>query len=76
MNKYIIKTQEGKEFVSVEGKTVLESALAAGFVFEHSCKNGQCGVCKTTLLQGKIIQIQEQLALNNKDGSNQFLTCC
>ena len=76
MIEYKIKTKEGKEFLSVEGKTVLESALSAGFVFEHSCKSGQCGACKTTLLQGKIIELQEQVALNRKDVSDQFLTCC
>ncbi len=76
MIEYKIKTKEGKEFLSVEGKTVLESALSAGFVFEHSCKSGQCGACKTTLLQGKIIELQEQVALNRKDVSAQFLTCC
>ena len=76
MIEFKIKTQEGKEFLSGEGKTVLESALSAGFVFEHSCKSGRCGACKTTLLQGEIIEIQEQLALNEKEADNQFLTCC
>jgi CDP-4-dehydro-6-deoxyglucose reductase, E3 len=77
MTEFKIKTQEGKEFISVEGNTILESALSAGFVFDYSCKSGQCGACKTTLLKGEVIEIQEQLALINKeDVNNQFLTCC
>jgi CDP-4-dehydro-6-deoxyglucose reductase, E3 len=76
MTEFKIKTEEGKEFISVEGGTVLESALSAGFMFEYSCKSGQCGACKTTLLEGEIIEIQEQLALNKEDANNQFLTCC
>jgi len=76
MTEFKIKTQEGKKFISVEGGTILESALSAGFVFDYSCKNGQCGTCKTTLLKGEIIEVQEQLALNKEDANNQFLTCC
>jgi len=76
MIEFKIKTQGGKEFISVEGSTVLESALSAGIVLDYSCKNGQCGACKTTLLKGEIIEVQEQLALNKEDANNQFLTCC
>jgi len=76
MTEFKIKTEECKKFISVEGSTILESALSAGFVFDYSCKNGQCGTCKTTLLKGEIIEIQEQLALNKEDANNQFLTCC
>lgn len=76
MEKFNIQTQDGKEFVSVEGGTVLESALSAGFVFDYSCKNGKCGICKTTLLKGEVVEIQEQLALNKNDTNDQFLTCC
>jgi len=76
MNKFKIQTQEGKEFFSTEGRTVLDCALSNGIVFEYSCKSGQCGTCKTTLLEGEVIEIQEQLALNKEDANNQFLTCC
>ena len=76
MLKLNIHTAEGKSFYSLKEKTVLDSALSAGFVFEYSCKSGQCGTCKTTLLKGEIIEVQEQLALNKGDANNQFLTCC
>jgi CDP-4-dehydro-6-deoxyglucose reductase, E3 len=76
MTEFKIKTQEDKEFISVEGSSILESALSAGLVFDYSCKSGQCGACKTTLLKGDIIEIKEQLALNKEDVNNQFLACC
>ena len=76
MNIININTIEGNSFPSKNGETILESALSSGFVFEYSCKSGQCGTCKTTLLKGKVIEVQEQLALNKKDANNQFLTCC
>jgi CDP-4-dehydro-6-deoxyglucose reductase len=74
--QFKISTMEGKSFSSIDGETILDSALSSELVFEYSCKSGQCGTCKTTLLKGEIIEIQEQLALNKKDDNNQFLTCC
>jgi CDP-4-dehydro-6-deoxyglucose reductase len=74
--QFQISTIEGKDFSSIDGKTILDSALSSEFVFEYSCKSGQCGTCKTTLLEGEVIEIQEQLALNKEDANNQFLTCC
>ena len=44
-------------------------------VFEYSCKTGQCGVCKTTLLEGEVVELQQQIALT-KEQNNQILTCC
>ena len=77
MSTINIQTTEGKNISSLEGVSVLESALTAGLIFDYSCKSGQCGSCKTTLLEGEIIEIQEQLALNNEDrDNNKFLTCC
>lgn len=74
--EFIISTIEEKRFSSIGGKTILDSALSSELFFEYSCKSGQCGICKTTLLKGEVIEIQEQLALNSEDDSNQFLSCC
>jgi CDP-4-dehydro-6-deoxyglucose reductase, E3 len=74
--QFQIRTIEGKDFSSIDGKTILDSALSSELVFEYSCKSGQCGTCKATLLEGEVIEIQEQLALNKEDDNNQFLTCC
>jgi CDP-4-dehydro-6-deoxyglucose reductase len=74
--QFQISTLEGKVFSLVHDKTILDSALSSGIVFEYSCKSGQCGTCKATLLEGEIIEIKPQLALNKADGDDQFLTCC
>jgi CDP-4-dehydro-6-deoxyglucose reductase len=72
-----ISTVEGKCFESVECKSILESALDSGLIFEHSCKTGLCGVCKTSLLDGQVKITQEQTALTAKEtGENKILTCC
>ena len=72
----MIKTESGLSFQSKSGCSILESALSSGIFFEYSCQNGQCGACKTTLLHGKVTEMQPQLALNKIDRSNQFLSCC
>lgn len=41
-------------FVAEEGETILEAALREGFVIAYGCRNGACGTCKGTLLEGEI----------------------
>ena len=72
-----IKTKENKLLNASENQSILDSALKAGIFFEYSCKTGQCGVCKTTLLEGEVVELQPQIALTEQQKqSNQILTCC
>ena len=72
-----ITTTENKLISSADGEVILDSAMKANLVFEHSCKTGQCGVCKTTLLSGEVKEVQQQISLLEKDkANNQILTCC
>lgn len=58
-------------------QSILDGALNAGYSFGYSCKNGQCGVCKTTLISGEVKELQPQLALTERDiAKNKILTCC
>jgi NAD(P)H-flavin reductase/quinol-cytochrome oxidoreductase complex cytochrome b subunit len=36
------------------GETLLEAGLRQGIALPYDCRNGGCGVCKVTLLQGQI----------------------
>jgi CDP-4-dehydro-6-deoxyglucose reductase, E3 len=76
MSNFKIKTSEGEVFSSSEDMTILDCALSSNVIFDYSCKSGLCGACKTTLIKGKVDEIRPQLALNNKDGQDKFLTCC
>lgn len=74
---HVVKTTEGKEFVSESSMSILDSALGAGFIFEYSCKNGQCGVCKTTLLDGNVKEIVSQQSLTEQEKQQGIiLSCC
>jgi len=73
----IIKTLESLQIAGNETHTILDSALNSGHFLEYSCKNGQCGVCKTTLLAGEVVELRAQLALSEEDReNNKILTCC
>ncbi|MDG6773627.1 FAD-binding oxidoreductase [Thiomicrorhabdus sp. ZW0627] len=77
MSSFLIKTTYGNTFSSIQGGSVLDSALKNNLVFEYSCKNGQCGVCKTSLLSGKVAELKPQLGLSLEEQEDgKFLTCC
>lgn len=72
-----IKTKENKVFQGKIDQSILDSALNANLVFEYSCRSGQCGVCKTNLLEGEFTELQPQIALTEQQkNSGQILTCC
>lgn len=75
--KMLITTVEGKQFTSDSDQSLLDAALKSSLIFEYSCKNGQCGVCKTTLLKGKVVELRDQLGLTERDKKeHKILTCC
>jgi len=72
-----IQTTENKTVVGLKDESILDSALKENLVFEYSCKNGQCGVCKITLLEGTVVELKSQIALTKEQKQdNQILTCC
>jgi len=72
-----IKTLDGLDLKGGSETSILDSALRSQVNFEYSCKNGQCGACKATLLEGKVLELQVQTALSNADvKAKQILTCC
>jgi CDP-4-dehydro-6-deoxyglucose reductase len=72
-----VQTKENKIFEASSGLSILDSALKSGLIFEYSCKTGQCGICKATLLKGGVVELQPQVALSEQQKNcNQILTCC
>lgn len=49
----------GVSFRAEPGKSILESALAKGIAFPHSCTVGTCGSCKCRLKEGKIRELTD-----------------
>ncbi|MBC9784147.1 (2Fe-2S)-binding protein [Heliobacterium chlorum] len=47
-------THDGEISVqAAEGTTLLEAGLKNGVDIEYSCKDGRCGVCQVTVLEGE-----------------------
>ncbi len=42
------------QFQATEKDTLLDAALAAGFLLPYGCKNGACGACKAKVLKGEV----------------------
>ncbi len=60
------------------GETLLDAALRAGLVLPYECRNGGCGVCVCTVLQGRIDHGAYQPAVLNAAmrTRGKALTCC
>jgi ferredoxin-NAD(P)+ reductase (naphthalene dioxygenase ferredoxin-specific) len=46
--------QFGEPLIVEPGETILQSALARGYDYPHSCQAGNCGTCKSRLFSGEI----------------------
>lgn len=44
----------GKVFPANADQSILEAALAAGFVFPYGCRDGACGSCKGRVVSGEV----------------------
>jgi len=72
-----VRTTTGVCFRASPDSSLLENALKTGHVFEYSCNNGQCGVCKTRLIAGKVVELRPQTALTEEDvQAGKVLICC
>jgi ferredoxin len=56
-----------------DGKTLLELAEDAGLAPEASCRGGNCGTCRTKILQGNVTYKTRPSA---KTAQDEALICC
>lgn len=72
----LISTLNGKQFVAEPDETLLDAALRANVILEHSCKTGRCGSCKSQVIFGSTISIVEESSLTPAEKlSGWILTC-
>ncbi|HHV20267.1 MAG TPA: 2Fe-2S iron-sulfur cluster binding domain-containing protein [Propionibacterium sp.] len=58
------------------GSTVLEAALGAGVALRSSCRQGLCGTCKLTLIEGQV-DMRHQGGIRQREiDRGFFLPCC
>lgn len=69
--------RNGNRFNCDPSTTILENAIANKIALEHSCKNGQCGVCEAKVLSGETKVLRPEIALKAEKLEQGFiLTCC
>ena len=57
------------------GQTVLEAAEEQGVAIPSSCRQGQCGTCKTKLLEGNV-QMDAEEGLDPDSRAQGFVLTC
>lgn len=74
---YQLVLANARQFSCKQDDTILDAAIAAGMVLEHSCRTGKCGVCKAQVLSGSTQIKQEETALDaEQQAAGYILTCC
>jgi len=78
MSHQITIKPSGHVYTAQEGETVLESALREGFTLAYGCRNGACGSCKGTILQGSVDygDYQESALTEEEKRAGRALFCC
>jgi ferredoxin-NADP reductase/mono/diheme cytochrome c family protein/uncharacterized protein YjeT (DUF2065 family) len=67
--------RSGKAGVIREGQSLLEAAGEAGVSIPSACRQGQCGTCKTRLLEGDVWMAAEQ-GLDPESKARGFVLTC
>jgi ferredoxin-NADP reductase len=52
-------TRSGKTAIVPPGQTLLQAAAATGVAIPSACRQGQCGTCKTQMLEGHVRMLSE-----------------
>lgn len=71
-----IRLSNGRQFPSVDGLSLLDSAAQAGLVLEHSCRTGRCGACKTRLLGGSVAPVLSLNCLTEAERNAGWVLTC
>jgi CDP-4-dehydro-6-deoxyglucose reductase, E3 len=72
-----VTLKSGTSFPVNDGETILDAALRAGLSVEHSCKIGRCASCKTRVVAGTTVTLQQEAELLPQEiDAGWILTCC
>lgn len=72
----LITLANGKQFPAEASETILDAALRAGIVLEHSCKTGRCGSCKTQLRGGSSTPLVDEIGLSQAERDAGWILTC
>lgn len=71
-----VTTLNGKHFEAESNETLLDAALRANVILDHSCKTGRCGICKSKVVVGSTMTVMDESGLTLREKlSGWILTC-
>jgi CDP-4-dehydro-6-deoxyglucose reductase len=78
MSHQVTVRPSGRAFTVEGDETILAAALRSGVGLPYGCKNGACGTCKATVLEGEWTQGPHSAsALTREEQANRrLLVCC
>jgi len=71
-----VQLKSGKFFKCEEGQLILDAALEAGILLEHSCKTGRCGSCRARIISGKTQSILQENGLSSAEIDAGWILSC
>jgi len=78
--KVTLKKTDGSawtELVVPLGRTILETALSEGIDYPHGCQAGNCGGCKSYLLEGEVeMSPYSDFALSTEERGRELILTC
>ena len=66
----------GAAFSAEPGTTLLDAALAQGFVLEHGCRTGRCGSCKARVVKGTTAPLRASPSLTDAEAAEGWVLTC
>lgn len=71
-----VELSNGKTYALNERVSMLDAALAAGLVLEHSCKTGRCSSCKARVVRGATTALRPEEGLTAHDIAEGYVLTC
>ena len=72
----VVTLANGRSFTAERGVSILDAALAAGLVLEHSCRTGRCGSCKSRLTSGSTVLLRDESSLSAEEIADRWILTC
>ena len=72
----VVLSKSGIELVVPEGKTILDTVLAAGIDAPYSCMEGVCGTCETRVIEGAPEHRDLVLTKDEQATNRVMMICC
>ena len=72
----VVLSKSNREFDISPGQTILQTLLDAGIDAPHSCMEGICGACETSVLEGQPDHRDVVLTEDERKASRTMMICC